>query len=50
MLQTAQDSICSTKERARNYDDKGRRDITFVEGDMVYLKAPKYLETLKMRK
>ena len=39
MLQTARDSIRSAQDRARNYADKSCRDITFDEGDMVYLKV-----------
>ena len=40
MLQTTQDNICSTQDKTRNYDDKGQRDITFDEGDLVYLNVP----------
>ena len=50
MLQTAQENIHSVHDRARNYIDKSKRDITFHEGDMVYLKVLMELETLKTRK
>ena len=51
LLQTAQDSIRSVKDRARNYVDKSHRDINFIEGDMVdYLKIPAQSKTLKMGK
>ena len=50
MLQVARDSIRSAQDRAKTYADKGRRDITFDEGDMVSLKIPVQSETLKMGK
>ena len=50
MLQIARDSIHSAQDRAKTYANKGRQDITFDEGDMVYLKVPAQLETLKMGK
>ena len=50
MLQTTQDSTHSAQDRARNYVDKSCRDITFIEGDMVYLKVPTPLKTLKIGK
>ena len=50
MLQTAQDNIRSAQERARNYAEKSRRDITFDEGDLAYLKVLVQLKALKMRK
>ena len=37
MLQTARDSIRSAQDRAKTYANKGRQDIAFDEGDMVYL-------------
>ena len=39
MLQTTQDNIRSAQDRARSYADKSQRDITFDEGDLVYLKV-----------
>ena len=50
MLQIAQDNIHSAQDRARNYDDKNQRDITFNEGDLVYSKVFTQLKTLKMGK
>ena len=50
MLQIARDSIHSAPDRARNYVDKSHRDITFIEGDIVYLKVPTQSKTLKVGK
>ena len=50
MLQIARNSIRSAQDRARVYADKGRRKITFDEGDMVFLKVPAKSETLKTGK
>ena len=49
-LQTTQDSTHSVQDRVRNYADKSCRDITFIEGDRVYLKIPTQSKTLKTGK
>ena len=45
MLQIARDNIRSAQDRAKVYADKGRRKVTFDEGDMVFLKVPAQSET-----
>ena len=50
MLQIACNSIHSAQDWAKVYADKGRWKITFDEGDMVFLKVPVKLETLKTEK
>ena len=50
MLLAAHKSICSAQDRAKLYVDKGRRKVTFEEGDFVFLKVPPQSETMKTRK
>ena len=50
MLQAAKDSIRSAQDRAKTYANKGRREVTFEEGEFVYLKVPAKSETLKTGK
>lgn len=50
MLKAARESICSAQDRAKTYDDKGRKKVTFEEGDFVFLKVPTKSETMKTGK
>ena len=50
MLKVACTSICSAQDRAKTYANKGRRKVTFVEGDFVFLKVPVKSKTMKTGK
>lgn len=50
MIKAARKSICSAQDRAKTYADKGRRKVTFAEGDFVFLKVPAKSETMKTGK
>ena len=47
MLKFAQENIRKAQDRARAYADPHRRNISFEEGELVYLKVPKQSESMK---
>ena len=48
MLQIARNSIRSAWDQARAYAHKGQPEVTFNEGDIVFLKVPAHFEDGKM--
>ena len=46
MLKVARDSIKRAQDCARTYADTTRRQVTFTEGDRVFLKVPERSETM----